>query len=123
MKKTIQFLFAMSILMEGQNSFAGTTEINATLDKAAATPMISTSKGIQYVIVTVMDDNYKPIAGASVAAPCTGQKAIITDENGNAQFNLPGACNCNGATAYISSPSCTMQIPLKCGADNEAICQ
>jgi hypothetical protein len=122
MKKTIQILFAMSILMEGQSSFAKTIETKPILGKPEL-PMVSSNKGQQFCMVTVLDDNYKPISGASVAAPCTGQKAITTDENGHAQFYLTGACNCNGAAAYIISPSCTMQIALKCGADNEAICQ
>jgi hypothetical protein len=124
MKKTIQFLFAMSILMEGQNSFAGTNEITLTPDRPSInTQLASPARGIQYLIVTVMDDKEQPIAGATVSAPCTGQSAMQTNKLGIAQFTLSGSCNCNGSQADITTSSCETRITLSCSGSNDAVCQ
>jgi hypothetical protein len=121
MKRTMQFLFAMSILLEGFSATAGT---NPTIeDKPIAnTAMVSTVRSPLVLIVTVLDDSYKPIQGARVAAPCTGLAPIYTDVNGNAQFTLPGRCNCDGAQAQVSTSTCNEYISLKCAGPNEAIC-
>jgi|GEM_PF-2436512 len=124
MKKTIQFLFAMSILMEGHNSFAGTNELTTNADKPIANmPLVSPTRGIQYLIVTVLDDKEQPISGATVAAPCTGQSPMLTNKLGIAQFTLTGSCNCNGAEADITTSSCDTHITLSCSGPNDAICQ
>jgi hypothetical protein len=125
MKKTMQFLFAMSILMEGQSSFAGTTEIPSSIsDKTTLNaPILSTIRGQQVVMVIVLDDVGKPIAGATVAAPCTGLSPMLTNSSGIAQFNLKGNCNCNGAEADITTSTCETRIVLSCGSDNPATCE
>ena len=121
MKKTFQFLFAMSILLEGHSSFAGTTEsVEKTLPSV---PLISSTKGPQVLIITVLDDKEQPIAGATVSAPCTGQNPMQTNKLGIAQFTLTGACNCNGAQADITTSSCETRITLSCSGNNDAFCQ
>ena len=122
MKKTIQFLFAMTVLFEGQNSFAGTNEM-VTDKPMLNTTLASPTRGIQYLIVTVLDDlTEKPIAGATVNAPCTGLKPMLTNASGVAQFALSGNCNCNNATANVSTTSCNTYITLSCSSDNMAYC-
>jgi hypothetical protein len=125
MKKTLQFLFAMSILIEGQNSFAGTNEIVSSLtDKPVFnTPLISSTRGQQFLIVLVMDEFEKPISGAHVSAPCTGHGAMMTNESGMVQFPITGNCNCNGASANVTTSSCNTNITLSCSTTNEAICK
>ena len=124
MKKTIQFLFAMSLLMEGQNSFAGTNEVITNPDKPISKmELVSPTRGQLYLIVTVLDDKEQPIAGATVSAPCTGQSAMQTNKLGIAQFTLTGACNCNGAQADITTSSCETRITLSCSGNNDAFCQ
>jgi hypothetical protein len=121
MKKTIQFLFAMSILLEGHSSFAGIPE---SADKTLPTmPLLSPVRGPQVLIITVLDDKEQPIAGATVSAPCTGQSAMLTNKLGVAQFTLTGSCNCNGAEADITTSSCDTRITLSCTGDNDAVCQ
>lgn len=124
MKKTVQFLFAMCILMDATNSFAGTNEPATTPDKPVlTTTSITTSRGIQVLLLTVVDDSFKPIAGATVNAPCTGQGAKVTDSNGNVQFSISGTCACNEQTAYITTPAgCATHINLTCTGTNEAVC-
>ena len=124
MKKTIQFLFAMSILMEGQNSFAGVNEITTNPDKPIANmSLTSPSRTIQYLIVTVMDEKDQPVSGATVAAPCTGDNPMLTNENGIVEFPITGNCNCNGAQAAITTSTCNTKITLSCTGSNDAICE
>ncbi len=111
-------------MFEGYSSFAGTGETTAALDKPVLNaPIASPIRGQQVFIVTVMDDNYNPIAGADVYAPCTGQKPMLTNAQGVAQFTLTGQCNCEGAMAAITTPGgCNEQIELKCNSENPAYC-
>jgi len=124
MKKTIQFLFAMTILIEGQSAFAGSNEINTIKDKpAVSAPLLSPSRGLQVLILTVEDEVGKPIHGAIVNAPCTGLNAVATDVNGIARFVLPGTCGCGSQPAYISTPhGSNMQVSLSCSGDNVVTC-
>jgi hypothetical protein len=122
MKKSMQFLFAMSILLEGQSSFAGTN--GTILDKPILNaPTISPARGQQVVLVTVLDPEGKPIEGASVNAPCTHLSPQITDAEGVATFDLPGSCNCNAQPAYITGTGCSAEIGLQCTSSNDAICK
>lgn len=125
MKKTMQLLFAMSIIIEGQNTFAGTNK--AILPEAEKplinTPAINPIKGQQYIAIMVFDGYENPIAGATVNAPCTGMKPVITGANGVATFILPGACNCNGAPAYVTTSTCSTTVPLQCNNVVDAFCK
>ncbi len=123
MKKTMQFLFALSMIMEGQNSFAGTPETASILDKPESiTSTKSSAKGIQYLILTVTDDLMKPIQGDTVNAPCTGQKPALTNTAGVAEFSYSGSCPCSGAPAYITTKTCDVEISINCSTDNPVIC-
>ena len=123
MKKTIQFLFAMCILMDATNSFAGTNDPAVIEKPVLNTATVNSTRGIQVLILTVVDDSFKPISGATVNAPCTGQGAKTTDVHGNVQFSLSGACGCNEQTAYVTTPGgCSTHISLTCTGTNEAVC-
>ena len=123
MKKTIQFLFAMCILMDATNSFAGTNDPAVVEKPVLNTATVNSTRGIQVLILTVVDDSFKPISGATVNAPCTGQGAKVTDSNGNVQFSISGTCGCNEQTAYVTTPAgCATHISLTCTGTNEAVC-
>ena len=120
MKKTMQFLFAMSILIEGQSAFAGTP---TTSDKMEVkTSLVSSTRGQQFLLITVMDDIGKPLPNATVNAPCTGLKPMLTNASGIAQFALPGNCGCNNQHADISTSTCNVRITLNCSSENPAVC-
>jgi hypothetical protein len=124
MKKTMQFLFAMCILFEGQNSFAGTNVVNANAEKPVANaPMVSPARAQQILVITVLDDLLKPIEGATVSAPCTGQSPKLTNSSGVAQFSWIGTCNCTGTQAEVTTSTCDDLITLHCNVNNQAICK
>ncbi len=124
MKKTLQFLFALSIMLEGGSAFAGTNETTSSSDKnAPATPVVSPMiKGQVVVAITVLDVSNDPIQGAEVAAPCTGQPPAYTNASGVATFTV-STCNCNDKPAHITTPQgCAVNINLVCGTGNIANC-
>ena len=125
MKKSMQFFFAMCIILEGYQSFAGTPSESTVTDKLSSNaPLSSALKAPQILVITVTDDGMKPIHGAAVYAPCTGiTDPIYTNSAGEAQFSWTGSCNCNGAQAEIITPDCNEYIPLKCSTNNQAICK
>jgi len=118
MKKTMQFLFAMSIMMEGFSSFAGTnkaleskTSINPPLASPVKRPMV--------VIVTVVDDDFEPVSRAKVSAPCTGQRPIETDWTGTAIFHITAQCHCENARGTVTTEKGDVEnVELHEGTDN-----
>lgn len=121
MKKTMQFLFAMSIILEGNNSFAGTNKTAPVADKPTLTPPVASPiRGQQAVIITVLDAaDYEPVSGAVIAAPCTGERARTTNWTGTAVFQIRSGCHCNGASATVTTPKGDVEhVLLKSGGDN-----
>lgn len=125
MKKSMQFLLAMCIFSIGQNSYAGVNpELPASLDKpVVSAPLISPMGNMQVLVIIVYDEFQKPLQGAMVHAPCTGQDPIASNSSGVAQFSWIGTCNCDGTKAEITTPDCDAYIPLKCGVVNQANCK
>lgn len=124
MKKTVQFLFALCILFPGQKSFAGVNPEAANVDKpTVSAPLANMTRTTMYLAIIVYDEYSKPVSGASVYAPCTGQKPILTDATGIAQFTINGQCNCDGAQAEITTSTCDNFISLKCDIVNQAFCK
>ena len=124
MKKTLQFLLVLSIMLEGASSFAGTPGSAASTDKTPEpTPTVNPIiKGQQIIGITVVDASNDPIPGAEVTAPCTGQPPAYTNAAGYASFTVSN-CNCGDKPAHISTvQGCSVNISLVCGTGNMANC-
>jgi hypothetical protein len=119
-EKTMQFLFAMSIILEGNSSFAGTNKTTPVDDKPTlSTSSVTPIRGPQVMIITVLDDEFEPVSGATISAPCTGSRAVTTNWTGTAIFPVRAGCHCNGASATVTTPKGDVEhVALKPTGDN-----
>ena len=121
MKKTMQFLFAMSIILEGNSSFAGTNKTAPVKENPSLNaPMPTPIRGPQVMIITVLDAvDFEPVSGAVISAPCTGERTRTTNWSGTTVFQVRSGCHCNGGTATITTKKGDVEtIVLKPNGDN-----
>ena len=121
MKKTMQFLFAMSIILEGNSSFAGTNKTAPVKESPSVnTPTVSPIRGPQAVVVVALDAvDFEPVSGAVISVPCTGERARTTNWTGTAVFMIRSGCHCNGGTATITTKKGDVEtIVLKPNGEN-----
>jgi hypothetical protein len=75
------------------------------------------------VIVIVNDQTQKPIAGATVSAPCTGWPSKTTNVSGQVQFSGTGSCPCSGASANVTTnKGCNVNTTIVCDGTATAVC-
>ncbi len=66
--------------------------------------------------VMVTDYNNKPIMGAMVSIPCTGQPAKYTDAKGQVVFMVGNVCPCNNDDAVVTTQKgCYQTLKVSCG--------
>ena len=117
----MQFLFAMSIILEGNSSFAGTNKTAPVKESTTiSTPEANPIRGQLPVILTVLDAvDFEPVSGAVISAPCTGEASRTTNWTGTVVFQVRSGCHCNGGTATITTKKGDVEtIVLKPNQDN-----
>ncbi|MBS1684985.1 MAG: hypothetical protein JSS76_09530 [Bacteroidetes bacterium] len=124
MKKIIQIFAASALLLASSTTFAGTDRHRKPTDPAPefASTLKTSIKPINRIggevilVVTVIDRNNKPVSGALVSAPCTGQSAKYTDTKGSATFQLGTTCPCSDDDVTVTTQKgCFQQLKVSCG--------
>lgn len=121
----LQIFAAVGMLLASSEVFAGSGRHHKPADPApvfasavrtAFTPA-NRFGGEVILVVTVLDVNLRPIAGALVNAPCTGQAAKYTDTRGMATFQLGTVCPCNNDDVTVTTQKgCYQQLKVSCGS-------
>lgn len=120
----IQIFAAIVMLFAGTAVFAGTDRHHKPTDPSPefTSTVRTTYKPVKKVggetilVVWTFDINMKPVAGAKVDAPCTGQAPKYTDAKGQATFQLGNVCPCNeDALTVTTQKGCYQQIKVSCG--------
>ena len=84
---------------DAQNA-QGTTKPQASQDTSQKSAPkdkngVGAGTGSWTVGIIVNDQTQKPIAGATVSAPCTGWPSKTTNSSGQVQFSGTGSCPCS----------------------------
>ena len=74
------------------------------------------------IAVVVNDATAKPISGATVSAPCTGQPSKTTDSNGKVVFSGNAPCPCAESQATVTTKDCTKYVNVSCGNTYSVTC-
>lgn len=120
----MQIFAVIAILMSGMDAFAGSGKHMKPTDPAPefASRVKTSFKGVKPIggeiglWIWATDVNQKPIAGALVSAPCTGQAPKYTDAKGIAVFQLGNTCPCNSDEVTVTTQKgCYQQIKVSCG--------
>ena len=75
------------------------------------------------IVVTVSDLAAKPLAGATVSAPCTGQTSKITDVAGKVVFSGEAPCPCAESQATVTTnKGCELKFNVSCGNTYPEVC-
>lgn len=124
MKKMMHIFAVIAILLTGADAYAGSGRHVKPTDPApeftsnVKTSFKATKKvgGELQLTWWVVDVNMKPVAGALVSVPCTGQPAKYTDAKGMAVFSVGNVCPCNGDDATVTTQKgCYQQLKVSCG--------
>jgi len=71
--------------------------------------------GSQWTLALIVNDaTAKPIPGATVSAPCTGQPSKITDTSGKVVFSGNAPCPCAESQASVTTKDCTKYVNVSC---------
>lgn len=124
MKKMIQIFAAIALLFATSTVFAATDRHHKPTDpapefssavKVPAKPVKRIGGEMPLTIIT-LDINMKPLAGALVSAPCTGQPAKYTDSKGIATFDVGTSCPCSEDEVTVTTQKgCYQQLKVSCG--------
>ena len=124
MKKILQTFALVAVLLVSHYAQAGTSKRIKPTDPAPQdTSSVRVAKGMHtnlggevILTITVLDFNNRPIQGALVSAPCTGQEPKTTAINGIASFNMGTVCGCSNDNIQVTtSKGCYQQIKVNCG--------
>lgn len=74
------------------------------------------------VTLFVNDATAKPITGATVSAPCTGQPSKTTDSTGKVVFSGNAPCPCAESQATVTTKDCTKYVNVSCGNTYSVTC-
>ena len=75
------------------------------------------------ITIGVADLTGKPLSGATVALPCTGGPAKITNAAGKVVFGGNAPCPCADGMATISTPKgCSVNQPVTCDSSYTVGC-
>ena len=115
MKKSLLIVFCAAILLclsFGANAQTlGVSSSSAQTDGFVVRPL----GGEWGVSILVTDIYSRPIPGALVNAPCTGQGSQYTNSTGHATFAGSGSCPCTQSPVTVTTGACNKQVKVSCG--------
>ena len=117
----MQFLLAISIMLGAFSASAGARVTKPNKPGPKAPVEIPVEKK-QVLVITVLSDDFEPVSGITVSAPCTGQKAMSTNKSGTATFMVNSSCHCDKSNASIVYDSGReQQLEVMTGTENIAV--
>ena len=118
MKKSFFLLFSAAIL------FGFNAKAQSANTSSSASGTISPALGGEWsVIIVVSDSRSKPVSGAKVTLPCSGQSFQVTDATGKVDFVGAGSCPCTSSNANIQTTKSNVNRAVSCGTNNVTLPQ
>jgi hypothetical protein len=135
MKRIVQLCLTLILLNATTLAFAGSKNHNHKAPQPKYEGVDSTKHtkpqekkghdgGSQWTVVMIVNDaTAKPIPGATVSAPCTGQPSKTTDATGKVVFSGNAPCPCAESQATVTTTKgCNKNVNVSCGNTYTVVC-